>query len=197
MNALFAAVYDLAMAPVERRLLRARRAHILRGIEGDVLEIGAGTGANLPIYGPDARLVLAEPGPHMRRRLRARAPSAVDVIDAAAERLPFADASFDAVVSTLVLCSVERVEAALSEIHRVLRPGGTLCFIEHVRATGFVRGAAQDLMTPLWRCVAGNCHLNRRTVPALRSLQFEVEIDDETVMGALFPIVTGRAVKGR
>ena len=193
-NALIALAYDTLMAPFERRLLAARRRRILADLRGDVLELGAGTGANLPWYGALTRLVLDEPSPDMRVRLRAKLgarPVAcpVDIVETPAESLPFADETFDAVVSTLVLCSVKDLVQALREVHRVLKPGGTLRFIEHVRTNGRY-GHLQDLLTPVWRRMAGNCHLNRRTLDTMAACGF--------VLGPVSgdrPFVTGIATK--
>lgn len=203
MSWLFATLYDRFMRGAEEHLA-AWRADLLRDLSGRVLELGAGTGANLPFY-PAAveRLVLAEPDRHMRARLQARAarerPGA-EVVDAAAEALPFEDASFDAVVSTLVLCSVEDLERALAEVRRVLRPGGTLVFLEHVAADQRPdRLKWQRRLEPLWRRVAGNCHLTRRTAEAIAAAGFDVQAcTRESVRKALpfvRPSVRGRAVR--
>ena len=140
-----APVYDRVMRGSEEACLRDWRRALLRSVRGRVLEIGAGTGANLPYYGPEvSELVLAEPDPRMRRQLEQALESSsrkATVSDARADALPFEDARFDAVVSTLVLCSVESLERSLSEIARVLVPGGRLHFLEHVaHAVHLARG---------------------------------------------------------
>jgi ubiquinone/menaquinone biosynthesis C-methylase UbiE len=129
----FAMTYDRQMAKTEKAGLRAFRERLLAGLSGDVLEIGGGTGANLPWYGPAVTsLTLTEPQPPMLRRLERtvgeRYPSAT-VLRAPAEDLPFDDHSFDVAVSTLVLCGVDDQPRALRELRRVLRPGGRLLFI--------------------------------------------------------------------
>jgi ubiquinone/menaquinone biosynthesis C-methylase UbiE len=116
-----------------------RRRRLLAGARGAVLEIGGGTGANLAHYRDVDRVTIAEPNPFMRRRLDQKLTDArvpVEVSPAGTEELPFPDGSFDTVVSTLVLCTVPDQESALDEVRRVLRPGGRLLFIEHVRAGG-------------------------------------------------------------
>lgn len=168
---LSAAIYEPFLAFGERRGMRRRRAELLAGVSGRVLEIGAGTGLNLPHYPADAELVLTEPVAGMRDRLAERAaelrPDAT-IVAADATALPFDAGSFDVVVSTLVLCTVPDQEAALAEIRRVLRPGGRLVFIEHVRADGGARAWAQDRLAAPWRAFADGCTCNRATVPAIR-----------------------------
>ncbi len=136
----FAAVYDRGLKATEDAGLRETRREVLAGASGRTIDLGAGTGVNLELF-PDAvtELVLAEPDPHMLKRLRAklsqaRGEGAVEVVQAPAEQLPFADDSFDTAVFTLVLCTVPNPAAALTEAARVLRPGGKLLFVEHVRS---------------------------------------------------------------
>ena len=197
---IFAAVYDPMNRAAERRWLGKRRAGLLGG---DVLEIGAGTGANLRRYRAASRVTLAEPDPAMRARLLAKVGESsvrVEVVDAAAERLPFDDESFGAVVSTLVLCSVADQAEALSEVRRVLRPGGRLLFIEHVGGEG-ARGRWQDRVLPVWRVVAAGCHPNRDTEAAIRAAglqlgdveRFQPKVPDVALLEG--PIVQGWATR--
>jgi ubiquinone/menaquinone biosynthesis C-methylase UbiE len=171
----FAAGYDRFMAGVERADLGARRAKLLRGARGRVLELGAGTGVNLDHYGPDVtELVLLEPAEPMARRLEARGlPPHASVVRAGAEALPFDDASFDTVVATLVLCTVPDLDRALDEIRRVLRPGGRLLFLEHVRADDPGLARWQRRLNPIQRRFACGCHLDRPTPEAIGA-RFEV-----------------------
>ena len=179
---ILAALYDRGARRVEEAGLRARRRELLAGLSGDVLEIGAGTGLNLEHYPTGVRLVLLEPDPHMRRRLAARLaglPLGAEIVPASAEELPFPDSSFDAVVSTLVLCSVANLGRALAEVRRVLRPGGGLALIEHVRGEGALAGF-QEAIAPPSRLVS-SCSPNRRTAEAVRAAGF-VLIEERFVL---------------
>lgn len=177
MSRLLAAVYDRLLKASEDACLADWRAELLAPLSGTVLEVGAGTGANLAHYPPAvSRLVLAEPDPSMRRRLARRAGNRAEVIDAAAEKLPFDDGTFDVVVGTLVLCSVRAPDLALAEIRRVLKPHGRLVFIEHVAAednSGRLRW--QRRLEPIWKRLMGNCHVTRRTEEAIRAAGFELK----------------------
>jgi ubiquinone/menaquinone biosynthesis C-methylase UbiE len=174
---LFAAFYDRVSKGSEEAGLREERRQLLAAAAGATLEIGAGTGLNLQHY-PAAvtRLVLAEPDEHMRRRLARRvaeARPAAEIVDAGVERLPFPDASFDTVVVTFVLCSVPEQEAALAEVARVLRPGGRLLFLEHVRSDDEQVAKWQDRVTPLYNLVG--CNPNRDTLVAIEASALVVE----------------------
>ena len=176
-GSIFAFTYDRQLKNAERAGLADIRRRMLGRASGDVLEIGGGTGANLPFYGPDVRsLTVTEPEPAMLRRLEKRAsevaPSA-GVVRAAAEKLPFEDSSFDTVVSTLVLCGVGDQAQALAEVHRVLRPGGRLIFIEHVRSDDPRLARLQDRMNWLNRVVVC-CDCNRETLASIEAQGFEV-----------------------
>jgi ubiquinone/menaquinone biosynthesis C-methylase UbiE len=175
----FAAFYDRMMAATERKGNADRRAALLAGARGTVVELGAGTGLNLKHYAPEVELVLTEPEAPMARRLRERVeaerPSA-RVVEAPAERLPLPDASADTVVSTLVLCTVGDVGATLAEVRRVLRPGGRLLFLEHVAAEpGTKLRRWQDRLQRPWCAVAHGCHPNRDTVASLRAAGFTLD----------------------
>jgi ubiquinone/menaquinone biosynthesis C-methylase UbiE len=196
---IFAALYDPIGASMERRWMGRRRRRLLAGARGAVLEIGGGTGANLAHYRSVDRVTIAEPDPFMRKRIgpkleNARVP--VEVSEAGAEALPFPDGSFDTVVSTFVLCTVPDQEAALDEVRRVLRPGGRLLFIEHVRAAGSM-ARWQDRLEPLWRRLLGGCHPNRDTVAAIEEAGFEIETFESFYppdpLSSLTPHVQGSA----
>jgi ubiquinone/menaquinone biosynthesis C-methylase UbiE len=201
---LFARFYDRVMARSESAGLTEQRAALLAGARGRVLELGAGTGLNLGHYPADAvsELVLTEPEEPMLRRLAPRAASATPratAVGAPAEELPFADASFDTVVSTLTLCTVSDPPAALAEARRVLVPGGRLLFLEHVRAGDARAARLQDRLTPLWRRVGHGCHPNRDTLAAIEAARFDVEhVEHDRFPQApriVAPLISGSAVK--
>jgi len=188
MSWLMAAIYDGMMRGSEEACLGQWRAELLRELSGSVLEVGAGTGATLALY-PKAvtRIVMCEPDPHMRRKLEAKRPAHVEISDAAIENLPFEKESFDAVVSSLVLCSVRDPQAALAQLRRVLKPGGRLVFLEHVAADGKPnRLKWQRRIEPVWKHLMGNCHLTRRTEAAIEAAGFRIErIQRESMRKAL------------
>lgn len=205
---MFASLYDRMNAAAERGVLGEHRAAIVGEAHGVVVEIGAGTGANLPHYdaGRIERLILTEPDPYMRRRLEAKVAGAVPglrryagTVDGSAERIELPDASADVVVSTLVLCSVGDVAVSVAEVARVLKPGGQLLFLEHVCSEKVSIRRWQDRLTPIQRRVAGGCHLNRDTMAAIRAGGMEPEEIRRWEMpgapGRLLPIVEGSARK--
>jgi len=160
---LWAAGYDRCNAAAERGWTGRLRERLLTQARGDVLEIGGGTGANLPHYHSVDQVTVAEPDTEMRARLERRLGGLdlqVDLSAAPAENLPFPDASFDTVISTLVLCTVDDPDRAVREIRRVLRPGGQFLFLEHGGATGNL-GKWQRRLDPAWTKVAAGCHLTR------------------------------------
>jgi ubiquinone/menaquinone biosynthesis C-methylase UbiE len=177
MGRLFAAMYDRMMRDTEEAGLREHRRALLSRASGRVLEIGAGTGLNLEHYGPAVtELVLTEPEEAMARKLRAKLDRG-EVISAGAGDLPFEDASFDTVVSTLVLCTVPDQQGALAEIRRVLKPEGRLLFLEHVRSQDPKTARRQDRVVPIWRVVGHGCHPNRDTAAALARAGFVLELE--------------------
>jgi ubiquinone/menaquinone biosynthesis C-methylase UbiE len=195
MSWLMAAVYDRFMRGSEEACLAQWRAELLRDLSGAVLEVGAGTGVTLPHYPKSiARLVLSEPDAHMRRKLEKKVNASalrnVEISVAPLDSLPFRPGEFDAVVCSLVLCSVPEQPAALAAIARVLKPGGRLVFLEHVAADGRPgRLKWQRRIEPVWKHLAGNCHLTRRTEAAIAAAGFEIErIQRESIRKAL-PIV--------
>jgi ubiquinone/menaquinone biosynthesis C-methylase UbiE len=195
----FALTYDRSIAKVEKAGLHDHRQHLLAGASGKVLEIGAGTGLNLPLYGPSVELTMTEPDPPMLKRLqrkvREQAP-AVKVLRAPAEDIPFEDATFDTVVSTLVLCGVDDQPRALREIRRLLRPGGTFLFIEHVRSDEPELARFQDRMNWLNRFVVC-CDCNRPTLASIEAAGFDVTQLERTILPKspkfVRPLIVGTA----
>jgi ubiquinone/menaquinone biosynthesis C-methylase UbiE len=192
-----AVLYDPFLAFGELAGVRGHRRRALARARGRVVELGAGTGLNLRHYprGLDA-LVLVEPDPAMRRRLARRVRRErkdAQILDAGAERLPLADHTVDTVVATFVLCTVDDPQRALSEIHRVLRPGGELLFVEHVRARSARLARWQDRLSEPWRRFACGCRCNRATIEEMRACGFEVDVA-EASWRAMPPIVRPLAI---
>ncbi|MGO8959536.1 MAG: class I SAM-dependent methyltransferase [Streptosporangiaceae bacterium] len=199
----FAMTYDRQLAKTENAGLRASRQGLLAGAGGDVIEIGGGTGLNLPFYGAAvASLTLTEPEPPMLRRLqrnaREHAPAA-KVLRAPAEDLPFDDNTFDVAVSTLVLCGVDDQPRAIRELRRVLRPGGRLLFIEHVRSDDPSTARLQDRINWLNRLVVC-CDCNRPTLKSIQEAGFTVTRVEHTALPKVpkfvSPAIMGTATIG-
>lgn len=198
---LFSALYDRMLASTEEAGLREVRRQTLAGAKGKTIDVGAGTGANLDLY-PAAvtELVLAEPDPHMAKRLRSKASAIAlkgQILEAPAERLPFEDSSFDTAVFTLVLCTVPDPAAALAEAARILKPGGQLLFVEHVRSPDPKLARWQDRLERPWRFCGDGCHCNRDTAAALAAAGFETgELRQDTLPKAppiIRPLIRGTA----
>lgn len=194
MGRIFAALYNPMGERAERKVLGRVRQKLLANARGRTLEIGAGTGRNLSHYPDGIELVLTEPDAHMAKRIGRES------VNAPAERLPFPDASFDTVVSTLALCTVDDLPASLAEARRVLVPGGSLLFLEHVRGEpGSKLARWQDRLERPWGAIAGGCHPNRDTLAAIRAAGFEVddvERPEWRFMPRLVrPVVIGRATR--
>jgi ubiquinone/menaquinone biosynthesis C-methylase UbiE len=168
---------DGVTGPREAVVLSKHRARLLEEMDGVVVDIGAGTGSNFPHFRDAKRVIATEPDPRMRRQAASKLADAscpVELLDASAESLPLADSSVDAVVFACVLCTVSDPNRALAEARRVLRAGGKLCVLEHVRGTGRL-ARLQDRITPLWKLAMGGCHPNRDLESAIRNAGFTVE----------------------
>lgn len=198
---LIAALYDRMGAASERAGLAARRRELLAGARGRVLEVGAGTGINLEHY-PEGieELVLVEPERAMVRKLEQRLHELgrrARIVEAEAEALPFADGSFDVVVCTLVLCNVGNPQSALRELRRVLRPGGSFLFLEHVRSDDPRTARLQDRVNPAWRFVSNGCNCNRPTLSLIEGSFSVEEVERGEIPEALRivrPLASGRAL---
>jgi ubiquinone/menaquinone biosynthesis C-methylase UbiE len=191
---MFSTLYDRAFEASEEAGLREMRSELLKGARGRVLEIGAGTGLNLELYpheGLDS-LTVTEPDPHMYKQLRQRAAkvcAGADLVQAGAEDLPFEDDSFDTAVVTLVLCTVPDQPATLREIKRVLKPGGRLLFLEHVRSSHRDLAKWQDRLEKPWRFLGDGCHCNRDTEAGLKAAGFELSGIEHPKLPKAPPIV--------
>ncbi len=197
--------YDKMMAGIERKCLRQWRQSLLSTVSGQVLEIGAGTGANLVFYSDKVeQLILSEPDEDMRKQLKLKIVQSsiqnITVNNYKAESLLIAENSLDYVVSTLVCCSVKDLQGSLNEINRVLKPGGRYIFMEHVAASDGSRCRRwQNRINPFWKRIAGNCHLNREIESAINLCGFNmVDIKREnmaTSFALVRPTIRGEAMK--
>ena len=167
---------ELAM---RNRLLDHYRQQTIETARGLVLEVGVGSGLNLPLYGPAVtRVVGLDPSPELLRLASKRAADAVvpvSLLRASAEHLPLADAVFDTIVMTWTLCSIPNPIAALTEMRRVLRPGGRLIFVEHGLSPEIRIARWQHRLTPYWKRISGGCHLDRKTDDLIRAAGFQID----------------------
>jgi ubiquinone/menaquinone biosynthesis C-methylase UbiE len=191
-----AALYEF-LTKGDQKWLSRHRAHIIGEADGRVLEIGAGTGQSFSHYERAREVVATEPDPFMlgraQRRLEELGLANVKLRQCASEDLPFEDESFDHAVSVLVLCTVKDPRRALAEVRRVLKPGGTLRFIEHVRYDDGMRGRVQDAVAPVWRHFGGGCQLNRRTEEIISEAGFAIVDLTRHKMTVPGPVLVGVA----
>jgi len=205
MSFLRAFFYDSLLAKSEEACLMEWRSELVKHVHGNVLEIGAGTGANILFYPKNGiELTLSEPDKHMRTQLEEKVKDEgldhVTISSHTIEENHKPDATFDCVVSTLVCCSVPNLASAFSEIKRILKPDGYFIFLEHVGAEkGTRRRRWQNRLTPLWCKISGNCHLNRETEIAFNNAGFTFkEIKRESMRKAtplVRPTIRGIAIK--
>ncbi len=190
---IFARLYDPLTVLPERYLLQDYREELAQDLHGTVLEIGIGTGRMIPFYPSDktdSRYIGIDPDPHMLTQAQRRARQhnvPITLLRGQIESLPFPTDSITTVISTFVLCSVQDPQGAVREINRVLTPTGEFRFIEHVQATGLRRGL-QSTLAPLWRQIAGGCHLDRDTVSIVRSAGEFEELSLESLGIGITPI---------
>ena len=187
---MFAWGYDRFLSPAEKAGLGDMRRELLAQARGRCIEIGAGTGLNLEYWPADLEeLVLTEPDPHMSSQLRRKLDRDARVVEAPAERLPFDDDHFDTAALTLVLCTVPDPAAALREIDRVLKPGGRLLFLEHVRAAEPGLARWQDRLETPWKWLGDGCHCNRDTLRSIEASPLEVESAERGALPKALPLV--------
>ncbi|MCK5914105.1 MAG: class I SAM-dependent methyltransferase [Desulfuromusa sp.] len=197
---LIAKTYDYAMRDTEKICLQEWRGKLLAQAEGDLLEIGAGTGINISHY-PEAitRIVLSEPDAQMRKQLQRRTAQIskykLEITPWGAESIEMPDASFDTIVSTLVLCSVPNQKTSLKEIYRLLRPNGVLLFLEHIASDHPQTLTWQHRIEPFWSFCAGNCRLTRDTAGAIDAAGFKIEQLTEAPMTGT-PAFVRRTIRG-
>jgi ubiquinone/menaquinone biosynthesis C-methylase UbiE len=197
-HSIFARIYELSSRGMsESSYMDPLRKESAGQAHGLVLEVGAGNGLNFSYYDPKKveRLEALEPDTAMLRYARQRLSTAsvpINLTQAAAEELPFADNTFDSVVATLVFCSVTDPQRGLREIMRVLKPGGSLYMVEHVRSQGAISSRVQDMITPVTRLVSGNCHWNRDTARTVAEVGFQIE-QRRNLSYMLMPIIVLQA----
>ena len=172
-----AALYDVLMVPNDWLGLRRQRARLAESATGRVLEIGVGTGLNLSHFSRATEVVAIDPDPHMLKRATRRAteaPCPVHLELLRGENMHFPADEFDTVVVSLILCTIPDPELALQEAHRVLKPDGSLVFLEHIRSPHANTAKLQDWITPYWRRISGGCHTNRSTLETIEAVGFEI-----------------------
>lgn len=177
---------------MRQKKLAAYRTRVIGAAEGRVLEIGIGSGLNLPLYNANVERVIGlDPSPKlltMARKAGRRASTSIEFVEGSAETIPLETASVDTVVTTWTLCSIPDALRALSEMRRVLKPGGRLLFVEHGRAPEARVRWWQDHLQPVWKPMAGGCHLNRAIGELIETAGFHIEHLDTGYMDALKPI---------
>ena len=190
---LFARAYDLVMIPANLLGLLKWRKWIT-AIQGDkILEIGIGTGLNIEHYRPGTDIFAIEPDLQMLKRAavrRRKFKANAHLILGRAEALPFSDREFDAAFATLVLCTVDDSNRSFRELYRVLKPGGSIRLFEHVRMEKGPGATLQDFLTPVWKHIAGGCHLNRNTLTAVENAGFKI-ISVHKMMGGILVAADG------
>ena len=199
---IFAALYDVVNQSVESKLVEFRK--MTAGVaSGQVLEIGAGTGANFTFYRPNTKLTVLENNEFMFPKIfNAASNYGIDttLVKGSSFYIPFADNSFDSIVTTLVLCMVEDLESTLSEIKRVLKSGGVFYFYEHVKSSDRIRSRFEDYINPLWKYLTNGCNLNRDLGQTISNCGFEkIYLETHHLSVGLpitIPNIVGHAVVG-
>ncbi|MFZ3580140.1 class I SAM-dependent methyltransferase [Virgibacillus sp. DJP39] len=187
----FPRIYDMAMRPLEQTKFKKIRTTLLDEAVGRILEVGSGTGVNFPYYRNATHVDAIEPNPTMRQQSYKNVRNShvpIQTYSVKAEKLPFADNSFDSVVATLVFCTIPDPLQALEEIQRVGKPGAKLLLFEHVKVNQAFLEKTQDVLTPLWKQVCDGCHLNRDTLGILNQSNFSILNVDSHYKGIFLSI---------
>lgn len=192
---MFGAAYDRFMFFIEKAYLKKRRARLLSGLSGKILEVGVGTGTNFQHYSKEVELIGIEPSPYMMPRAEKKRevllfPNRITLLEIGCgysemEKL-IEPASLNAIVCTLVLCTLPDPSRALENFMKWLKPGGKLVILEHIRSHNAVRGKFQDIINPLWMRVADGCHLNRATDRLLGASGFQLLREERFNIGIPF-----------
>ena len=174
---LFAAFYDPVLHSTEKKLFDQHRRPLLKDLKGRILEVGAGTGTNFQYYSPDADVLAIEPSPYMFRQAKQKKKDNIRLLQASVEQCydgkVIENESLDAVVCTLVLCTIPDPKEALEHFHQWLKPGGLLIVMEHIRSKSKWKGKLQDVIAPVWRRLGEGCHLNRNTDAMIKRAGFK------------------------
>lgn len=189
-------IFNLFMKPFEKRALSKRRKELIPKVHGNVLEIGAGTGVNFDYYCSNKLAKLTVLDLKFNGFIRSKVLNKkmkINYIEGSAEELPFEDGTFDCVVSTLIYCSVENPQRALSEVYRVLKPGGKMYFIEHVLPEEKHCRHLVNSLNNTWKCV-GKCNVNRETLKLIREAKFKVDNFEQFGKG-VFIFIKGIGIK--
>jgi ubiquinone/menaquinone biosynthesis C-methylase UbiE len=177
MSKIFTKWYDTMMSPLEKRQFKSKRINLLKKAEGQVLELGSGTGINFPLYESADHVTAIEPSKHMIEQSISKSKISVvpiKIIHGSAEQLPFEDKTFDTVVGTLVFCTIPNPERAIKEMIRVCKPGGKILLFEHVKMENSHLAHLQDWLTPFWKKICDGCCLNRDTLKLLSSHDIQI-----------------------
>ncbi|NHM33910.1 class I SAM-dependent methyltransferase [Neobacillus terrae] len=197
MGRAFADWYDFFMSPLEKSKFKGIRKNLLDKANGDVLEIGAGTGVNFPLYKNAEKVIAIEPSEYMieesKRKLE-KATVPIQIIPASAEQLPFEDKSFDTVVATLVFCTIPDVDTAIEEMKRVCKPSGRILLFEHVKMDNPMLGKLQVKLTPVWKKICDGCCLDRNTIESFKRHGLIIE-NMESYFSGLFITAEARLEK--
>ena len=189
-------LYDLGFWFAEQLGFIRWRRWLAEGATGRSLDLGTGTGRNLPWLSAAGTVIALDPSRHNLAAARRRAPGAL-LVRARAEALPFRDGSYDTVVSGMVFCSVDEPAAGLAEVRRVLSAGGSLRMIEHVRATSPLQAWWQDLVQPAWTRLSGGCRNNRETERTVGAAGFEIDLPTRRASGTMRRWVARVKLQGR